>query len=342
MSKIRVLVVDDSDIARYVLTTILDGDDELEVVGTAPDPYVARDKILELKPHVITLDIKMPRMDGVTFLKKLMKYHPVPVVMVSSYTQKDAEATITALELGAIDVVAKPVMDSYNLKEISAELIDKVKSASRVSVRSTGNGSRRSKPAKRISRAVSPPAQAKVIAIGASIGGTKAVREVLTCMPENAPGILVTQHMPKSYTKVFAQWLDQLCAISVKEAENGDLVVPGGCLIAPGDNHMLLRSGAGKYFVEIKDGPLVCHHKPSIEALFNSVAKAAGPNAVGVIMTGMGNDGAQGLNNMKKKGALTIAQDKNSCVVFGMPKEAINGGGVDKVLPLDKIAEAII
>ncbi|MBI4667254.1 MAG: chemotaxis response regulator protein-glutamate methylesterase [Nitrospinae bacterium] len=338
MAKIRVLVVDDSSIARQVISNALSSDRDIEVVGTAPDPFVARDKVVELRPDVITLDVEMPRMDGVTFLRKLMKHFPIPVVMVSSLTQKGAETTLAALEAGAVDVVAKPVMEKHNLSEITVELLDKVKAASRARVRKVD-----SHPA-----AVKAPLTAmvattnKVVAIGASTGGTEALKEVLSRMPANAPGIVVVQHMPETFTRAFAERLNSLSTIRIKEASDGDSVTPGNCLIAPGNKHMLLRRSGSRYYVEVKDGPLVCRHRPSVEVLFNSVAKTAGKNAIGVIMTGMGADGATGMLAMKQSGAINIAQDEDSCVVFGMPKEAIKVGAVDKIVSLDKIPETIL
>jgi len=340
VKKIRVLVVDDSAIARQVLIRALESDPGIEVVGSAPDPYIARDKVVQLKPDVITLDVEMPRMDGVTFLQKLMRSYPLPVVMVSSLTQKGAETTIAALEAGAVDVVAKPVTEKHNLADITIELVDKVKSASRARLKPALKSAELLKTRKPLTSMVATTN--KVVAIGASTGGTEALKEVLSRMPPNSPGILVVQHMPETFTTAFAKRLNELSRISVKEAANGDSLTPGTCLVAPGHSHMLLRRSGSRYFVEVKDGPLVCRHRPSVEVLFNSVAKVAGKNAVGVIMTGMGADGAKAMLNMKKSGAATIAQDEKTCVVFGMPKEAIKSGGVDKVTPLHDIPETIL
>ncbi len=339
MTKIRVLVVDDSSIARQVITQALETDPEIEVVGSAPDPYVARDKVMSLKPDVVTLDVEMPRMDGVTFLQKLMKHYPLPVVMVSSLTQKGAETTMAALEAGAVDIVAKPVMEKHNLSEITIELVDKVKSAARAKVHPPTAGSviKKSRPLTAMIATTN-----KVVAIGASTGGTEALKAVLSRMPANSPGILVVQHMPETFTKAFAERLDTVSDLNIKEAQNGDSVVPGSCLVAPGNKHMLLRRSGSRYYVDVKDGPLVCRHKPSVEVLFNSAAKVGGKNSIGVIMTGMGADGAKGMAAMKESGASTIAQDERSCVVFGMPKEAIKLGCVDKIESLDKIPEAIL
>ena len=340
MAKIKVLVVDDSAIARKVITQALESDPGIEVVGSAPDPYIARDKVLQLKPNVITLDVEMPRMDGVTFLRKLMKHHPLPVVMVSSLTQKGAETTMAAMEAGAVEIVAKPVMEKHRLSEITVELIDKVKSAARARIRPITQSAADARPAAPLTSMVATTN--KVVAIGASTGGTEALKGVLSRMPANAPGTLVVQHMPETFTTSFANRLNELSTINVKEAQDGDSLTPGVCLIAPGNRHMLLRRSGARYYVEVKDGPLVCRHRPSVEVMFNSVAKTAGKNAIGVIMTGMGADGAKGMLNMKNSGAYTIAQDEQSCIVFGMPKEAINLGAVDKVVSLDKIPEAIL
>jgi len=271
MKKIKVLIVDDSAIARQVIGKALESDPEIEVVGAAPDPYVARDKIIELKPDVISLDVEMPRMDGVTFLQKIMKHHPLPVVMVSSLTQKGAEITMQALEAGAVDVVAKPVMEKHNLNEITIELVDKIKSASRARVRAplkSAELAKRRRPLTSMTATTN-----KVVAIGASTGGTEALKDVLSRMPSNSPGILVVQHMPETFTTAFAARLDSVSVINVKEAAQGDSLVPGVCLLAPGNRHMLLRRSGSRYYVDVKDGPLVSRHKPSVEVLFNSVAK---------------------------------------------------------------------
>lgn len=339
MAKIRVLVIDDSSIARQVITGALQSDGAIEVVGSAPDPYVARDKIISLKPDVLTLDVEMPRMDGVSFLQKLMKHHPMPVVMVSSLTQKGAETTMAALEAGAVEIVAKPVKEKHNLSEITVELIDKVKSAAQAKVKPLLKSAAILAPRPLSSMVATTN---KVVAIGASTGGTEALKNVLSKMPANSPGILVVQHMPETFTTAFSARLNELSVINVKEAANNDSLTPGTCLVAPGNKHMLLRRSGSRYYVEVKDGPLVCRHRPSVEVMFNSVAKTAGKNAVGVMMTGMGGDGSQAMLNMKNAGAATIAQDEKSCVVFGMPKEAIKLGAVDKITPLDKIPETIL
>ncbi|MDH4184583.1 MAG: chemotaxis response regulator protein-glutamate methylesterase [Nitrospinota bacterium] len=340
MPKIRVLIVDDSAIARKALKEILEKDHSIEVVGAAPDPFIARDKILELKPNVVTLDVEMPRMDGVTFLHKLMKHYPLPVVMVSSLTQKGAETTMAAMDAGALEIVAKPVLEKHDFQPLAHELLDKVKAAARARMKPPPSPEELEKRRKPLTAMVATTN--KIVAIGASTGGTEALKDILMKMPPNCPGILVVQHMPEMFTTAFAKRLDDLCEIGVKEAADGDSVVNGKCLIAPGNRHMVLRRSGSRYFVEIKEGPPVNRHRPSVEVLFNSVARTAGKNAVGVILTGMGSDGAQGMLNMKTEGAKTLAQDEDSCVVFGMPKEAIKLGAVDRVVSLNLMAESII
>ncbi|MBH0178699.1 MAG: chemotaxis response regulator protein-glutamate methylesterase [Nitrospira sp.] len=348
MSKIRVLTVDDSALMRQVLGVMLSKDPDIEVVGAAPDPYIAREKIKALNPDVLTLDVEMPKMDGLTFLEKLMRGHPMPVVMVSSLTEVGCQTTLRALELGAVDFITKPKIDlREGMEELAQDLIAKVKAAARAQVRGKGPESGRER-IPLVSRGVlSPGSQAMIkttdtiIAIGSSTGGTEAVKDVLEVLPPNTPPILITQHMPERFTKTWADRLNGLCRISVKEAEDGDSVLPGHALIAPGSYHMtLVRSGA-RYTVRINQDPPVNRHRPSVDVMFESVAHYAGGNAVGVILTGMGGDGAKGLLAMKQAGAFTIAQDEASCVVFGMPKEAIKLGGVERVLPLADIASAI-
>ncbi len=335
---VRVLIVDDSAIVRQILGRELARDSEIQVVGTAPDPYVARDKIVELKPDVITLDIEMPRMDGVTFLKRLMYYHPLPVIIVSSLTPRGGRVALEALDAGAIDVICKPGT-AYSVGDMSVELIDKIKAASHARVNRRKEGG--IEPSVRPNHAMTCTTN-KVVAIGASTGGTQALQSVLMGMPSGSPGILIVQHMPEHFTRAFAERLNTLCAIQVKEAEDGDSVIPGRAIIAPGSRHMLLRRSGARYYVELRDGPLVSRHRPSVDVLFKSVARYAGANAIGAILTGMGADGADGLLAMKQAGAATIAQDEASCVVFGMPREAIARGGVDHVLPLDRIAGKIL
>ncbi len=336
---IRVLIVDDSAVVREIFTKEFARDPELEVVGTAIDPYIARDKIVQLNPDVITLDVEMPRMDGITFLRKLMRYHPLPVIIVSSLTQEGGQMAMEAMNAGAVEVMCKPG-GSYSVGDMSIGLIDKIKAAASVNMQrwiSANKKASEASPQLSMIRTSN-----KVVAIGASTGGTQALLKVLSSFPADAPGILVVQHMPEHFTAAFAQRLDGLCTVTVKEAVNGDSVVSGKALIAPGNKHMLLRRSGARYHVEVKNGPLVRRHRPSVEVLFNSVSLAAGPNAVGVIMTGMGADGADGMLKMKQTGASTIAQDEVSCVVFGMPKEAIQRGGVDHVVPLDRITESIL
>lgn len=339
--RIRVLIVDDSALVRKILSEELARDPEIEVVGTAMDPYIARDMIVQLKPDVITLDIEMPRMDGLTFLRKLMKHYPLPVIVVSSLTKKGGDLALEALEAGAVDVMCKPGA-AYTVGDMSVELIDKIKAAARVRVTK-----RISVPVASVS-AVPQQLTAmtrtthKVIAIGASTGGTEALTALLRVLPADAPGIVIVQHMPEHFTRSFADRLNQLCAIEVKEAANDDTVMPGRALIAPGNYHMLLRRSGARYYVEVKSGPLVSRHRPSVDVLFKSTAQTAGKNAVGVILTGMGRDGAEGMKMMHDAGAKTIAQDEASCVVFGMPKEAIALGGADFVLPLDQIAQKML
>ncbi len=334
---VRVLVVDDSAVVRKVFSEELSKERDIEVVGTAPDPYVARDKIVKLKPDVVTLDIEMPRMDGITFLKKLMRYHPMPVIIVSSLTQKGSQLALEALSLGAVEVISKP-SGSYSVGEMTVQLADKIRAAARARLPSEVKVDTQVKSAPTPGLKALASTTNKIIAIGASTGGTEALKVVLTQMPHNCPGIVVVQHMPAKFTTSFAERLNSLSAIEVREAQDGDAVIPGRALIAPGNYHMLLRRSGANYYVKIKQGPMVHHQRPSVDVLFKSVAEYAGGNAVGVILTGMGADGAQGLLEMKQAGAKTIAQDEKSCVVFGMPKEAIKKGAVDKVVPLDEIA----
>lgn len=335
---IRVLIVDDSAIVRKIFSQELARDPEIEVVGTAPDPYVARDKIVSCKPDVITLDVEMPRMDGITFLRKLMQHHPLPVVVVSSLTPKGGNLALEALDCGAIEVLCKPGA-SYTVGDMSVELIDKVKAASRATVQKTIATRQRSGAVKRLALTRTTN---KVIAIGASTGGTQALQALLEVLPAGAPGIVVVQHMPEHFTRSFAERLSQLSAVEVREAEDGDSVVNGRVLIAPGNRHLLMRRSGARYYVQVKEGPLVSRHRPSVDVLFRSVAKYAGANAVGVVLTGMGNDGAKGMLEMHEAGACNIAQDKASCVVYGMPKEAVAAGAVDQILPLKDIASAML
>jgi len=336
LNRIKVLVVDDSAIVRKIFAEELSKYPDIEVVGVAPDPFVARDKILSLKPEVLTLDIEMPRMDGLTFLRKLMKHYPLPTIIVSSLTPKGGKMTLEALDIGAVDVIAKPGA-SYTVGDMSSQLADKIRAAARARVVKREPKDVEAEPIRALSQT-----SYKVIAIGASTGGTEALKAVLTRMPPNSPGILVVQHMPANFTAAFAERLDGMCQIRVKEARDNDSVTPGNALVAPGNFHMLLRRSGARYYVEVKTGPMVHHQRPAVDVLFKSTAKYAGANAIGVILTGMGSDGADGLLEMKQMGAGTIAQDEKTCVVFGMPKEAIKLDAVDKVVPLEQIADEII
>ncbi|MCP9469101.1 MAG: chemotaxis response regulator protein-glutamate methylesterase [Nitrospira sp.] len=352
MAKIRVLTVDDSALMRQVLATLLSHDPDIEVVGSAPDPYIAREKIKALNPDVLTLDVEMPKMDGLTFLEKLMRGRPMPVVMVSTLTEAGCETTLRALELGAVDFITKPKIDvQKGMSEVAQDLIDKVKSAAVARIRSPRSQAPNSRSgveseAFSVTLVCGPEAMLKttdtIIAIGSSTGGTEAVKDILTALPSNTPPILITQHMPARFTRTWADRLNDLCRMSVKEAEDGDSVLPGHALIAPGGCHMVLDRNGARYTVRVNQDPPVNRHRPSVDVLFDSVARYAGRNSIGVILTGMGGDGAKGLLVMKQAGARTIAQDEATCVVFGMPKEAIKLGGVDKVLPLGDIAGAVM
>jgi two-component system chemotaxis response regulator CheB len=339
-SKIKVLIVDDSALVRKIFSQELSNDPDIEVVGTAPDPYIARDKIVQFNPDVLVLDVEMPRMDGLTFLEKLMKHHPMPVIIVSSLAKSGGEIAMKALELGAAEVLAKPG-SSYSVKDMSVQLLDKIKAVSNIKFFRPAARTRESGKAALRSKAMLKTTN-KVVAIGASTGGTEAVKEILVRLPADMPPILIVQHMPEYFTKSFAERLNGLCKLNVKEAEDGELLAPGKVLIAPGNRHMVLKRSGASYYVEIKTGPLVYHQRPSVEVMFMSVARYAGPNAIGIILTGMGKDGAEGLLEMKNAGAFTIAQDERSCVVYGMPKEAVSIGAVTKILPLEKIPQAII
>jgi two-component system, chemotaxis family, protein-glutamate methylesterase/glutaminase len=337
MAPVKVLIVDDSAIVRQVFTEIISRHPDLEVVGTAPDPYVARDKIVQFQPEVITLDLEMPRMDGLTFLKKLMHYYPLPVIIVSSLTSRGSRLALEALESGAVEVLAKPG-GAFSVGDLGEQLVEKIRAAALTRPKKTTAAAPAS--AKPLPSPVLTTTN-KVIAIGASTGGTEAIKEVLLGLPHNSPGVVIVQHMPPKFTTAFAERLNQLCAIEVKEAQDGDSVVTGRALIAPGNYHMLLRRSGARYFVQVKNGPPVHHQRPSVDVLFNSAAGSAGSNAIGVILTGMGADGAEGLLALKEKGAYTIAQDEASSVVFGMPKEAIKRNAALKVLSLSRISEEI-
>jgi two-component system, chemotaxis family, protein-glutamate methylesterase/glutaminase len=356
--RVRVLIVDDSASVRQTMSAILSADPEIEVIGTASDPFVAARRIQDEIPDVITLDVEMPRMDGITFLRKLMAQHPLPVVMCSSLTEDGSATLMQALEAGAVDVILKPRTDIPQfLQEASIRICDSVKAASRARLRSA--------PAVRAERASGPlipqpkltadvimPAPVAgqamvrttetVVCIGASTGGTESLRVVLEALPMDCPGITIVQHMPEKFTEAFARRLDSLCAMEVKEAADGDTVLRGRVLIAPGNRHMLLQRSGARYYVSVRDGQLVSRHRPSVDVLFRSAARFAGSNALGIIMTGMGDDGARGLVEMKTAGAVTIAQDEASSVVFGMPKEAIARGAAGKIVSLDGLAAEIM
>ncbi|NLD99078.1 MAG: chemotaxis response regulator protein-glutamate methylesterase [Fibrobacter sp.] len=349
MNKIRVLIVDDSAVVRQTLSSIISQDPELEVLATAGDPFLAAEKIKQEIPDVITLDVEMPRMDGLTFLKKIMTQHPIPVVICSSLTVDGSDTATKAIQYGAVEIITKPRMGTRTfLEESKIRICDSIKAAYRADLKKHSFIIENTRPklsadailAK--SKTILTETTEQIIALGASTGGTEAIRYFLEQLPANTPGMVIVQHMPEHFTASFAQRLNDICDVSVKEASNNDSVLRGQVLIAPGNKHMLLKRSGARYFVEVTDGPLVNRHRPSIDVLFRSAARYAGKNALGIILTGMGDDGAKGLKEMYDAGAYTIAQDAESCVVFGMPKEAIAAGGVSKVLPLNKIAEEII
>jgi len=349
-AKIKVLIVDDSAVIRQAMTEILAGDPAIEVIGTAADPFLAADKIRQQLPDVITLDIEMPRMDGLTFLQRIMSQHPIPVVICSSLTGKGAETTLKALQYGAVEIIAKPKLGARQFLEESRVLIcDAVKAAASARLRPLATARTEVEP-KLTADAVLRKSSGgeiirtteKVVVVGASTGGTEALRIFLEALPHDAPGVVIVQHMPEHFTAAFARRLDGICRVAVKEAASGDSVIPGRALIASGNRHLLLQRSGARYCVEIKDGPLVSRHRPSVDVLFRSAARYAGRNAIGVIMTGMGDDGARGLLELRQAGGVTLAQDEASCVVFGMPKEAIRLGAAGSVLPLAEIAPAVI
>lgn len=336
---IRVLVVDDSALVRRILTDALSKHDDIEVVGTATDPYVARERIAQLRPDVITLDIEMPRMDGLSFLGKLMRHFPLPVVVCSSLTPQNSETALRALALGAVDVIAKPG-SSLAAGDVADELVRAVRAASHARV------VKRAEPAE-------PPAAIrqgiaslnatnKIIALGASTGGTQALEQVLRRFPVDAPGTVIVQHMPEHFTLSFAKRLDSVCAMRVQEARDGDYVVPGLALVAPGGKHLVLQASGARWVARVKDGPKVHHQRPAVDVLFQSVARSAGRNAVGALLTGMGADGAKGMLAMREAGAYTVAQNEETCVVYGMPREAVKLGAAVDVLPLDRIADTLL
>lgn len=352
--KTRVLIVDDSASVRQTLTAVLESDPDIEVIGAASDPFMAAKKMQEDVPDVITLDVEMPRMDGITFLRKIMSQHPIPVVMCSSLTEAGSETLLQALEAGAVDVILKPRIGAADhLAEAGKRICQVVKSAAQARVtgiRSSRRAVASAPTAKLTADAVLPPPSGKamarttemVVCVGASTGGTEALREMLEKLPANSPGIVIVQHMPEKFTAAFARRLNTICDVEIKEAQDGDPVLRGHVLIAPGDKHMLLERQGARYYVSVRNGPLVSRHRPSVDVLFRSAARSAGSNAMGVIMTGMGDDGARGMLEMHQAGAFTIAQDEASSIVFGMPKEAIAHGGVDRVVPLDQLAREIL
>lgn len=339
---IRVIVVDDSALVRSVLTEIINSEKDMQVVATAADPYIARELIRELNPDVLTLDIEMPRMDGLDFLEKLMRLRPMPVVMISTLTERGAEVTMRALELGAVDFVPKPRLGvKTGLDDAAREIVFKVRAAAQAKV------DRRLAPVVNTPRAPSAhPAPRhgteKLIAIGASTGGTEAIRELLTVLPPDCPGIVITQHMPPGFTASFASRLNSLCQVRVKEAEHGERILQGHAYIAPGGKHLSVARSGANYVAEVSDGESVNRHKPSVEVLFRSVAQQVGPNAMGIMLTGMGADGAVGMREMREAGAYNYVQNEESCVVFGMPREAIAAGAANEVLALSKIAPQLL
>ena len=350
MSKIKVLIVDDSAVVRQSLTDALESDSAITVMGAARDPFVAADIIAKEIPDVIILDVEMPRMDGITFLHKIMSQHPIPVVMCSTLTEKGAETTLRALDYGAVEIIQKPKLGAKQfIEESRIRICDAVKAAARVHVRKIPLNHKHIEKKLSADAVLAPPPQKamvqtteKVVAIGASTGGTEALRIFLEALPRDTTGIVIVQHMPEGFTRAFAERLNNICQVHVKEAANGDSVLRGQALIAPGNHHTLLKRSGARYYVEVKDGPLVCRHRPSVDVLFRSTARYAGQNGVGIIMTGMGDDGAKGMFEMKEAGAFTIAQDEKSCVVYGMPHEAVKLNAVEKILPLDKIAPEIL
>jgi len=345
MSRIKVLIVDDSALVRGLLAEIVNAQPDMQAVGAAPDPLAAREMIRALHPDVLTLDVEMPRMDGIDFLEKLMRLRPMPVVMVSTLTEKGSETALRALELGAVDFVSKPRLDVANgMREYAREITDKIRVAARARIaqRPAGTPARRSADAVLPALADRAASTEKLIVIGASTGGTEAIKDVLMQLPADCPGVLVTQHMPEAFTRSFAARLDGLTRLSVREAAHGERVLPGHAYVAPGHSHLLLKRSGANYVTELSQAPPVNRHRPSVDVLFRSAARWAGRNALGVILTGMGKDGAAGMREMKEAGCWNVAQDEASCVVFGMPKEAIATGAVDEVLPLADIPRRLM
>ncbi|MBL0917146.1 MAG: chemotaxis response regulator protein-glutamate methylesterase [Hydrogenophaga sp.] len=352
MPKIRVVVVDDSALVRSLLSEIINRQHDMQCVGAAADPLVAREMIRELNPDVITLDVEMPRMDGLEFLSRLMRLRPMPVVMVSTLTEQGAEITLRALELGAIDFVAKPRIGvSQGLNELASDIVDKIRVAAAAQVRRLGAAPRQESAGVNPAAAVSHARPAaplprvsteKIICIGASTGGTEAIREVLVPMPADAPAIVITQHMPPGFTTSFANRLDGLCKIRVAEARDGERILPGHAYIAPGGRHLRIDRSGSNYVAVVEDTEPVNRHRPSVEVLFKSCARVIGPNAIGIMLTGMGADGASAMREMKDAGSYNYVQDEASCVVFGMPRMAIQHGAAHEVLPLNQIASAVL
>ncbi len=350
-NKIRVLIVDDSASVRQTLSSIIEATPDLEVMATAGDPFIAAQRIQEEVPDVIILDVEMPRMDGITFLRKLMIQRPIPCILCSTLVEPGSDVLFDALEAGAVEVIAKPRVDTKHfLTESQIRIADAVRAAARASLRKRSHFSRETEK-KLTADVIMPPPRAsrsllhtteQIVCIGASTGGTESLREVLMALPPDSPGVVIVQHMPEKFTAAFAKRLDGLCQVDVKEAEDGDQVIAGRALIAPGNHHLLLQRSGARYHVSVRDGPLVSRHRPSVDVLFRSAAQYAGPNALGIIMTGMGDDGAKGLLEMKKAGAATLAQNEETCVVFGMPKEAIALGAADKAVALSAIASEIM
>jgi two-component system, chemotaxis family, protein-glutamate methylesterase/glutaminase len=348
LEKTKVLIVDDSAVVRNTLREILSSDPEIEVIATAGDPFVAAERMRHQAPDVITLDIEMPRMDGLTFLRRIMSQHPIPVVICSSLAGDGTETSLRALEFGAVEIITKPRLGCKEFLEESRQTIcDAVKAAAVARLRRPGQVA--PVQPKLTADAVLAKSQRvltettdKVVVVGASTGGTEALRVLLEALPADSPGIVIVQHMPENFTRAFAARLDTLCRITVKEAEDNDTVFSGRALIAPGNHHVLLKRSGARYYVEVKDGPLVCRHRPSVDVLFRSAAHYAGKNALAIIMTGMGDDGAHGLLEMREAGARTVAQDERTCVVFGMPQVAIKLGAAERVLPLQNLSDAIV
>ncbi|MCC6207495.1 MAG: chemotaxis response regulator protein-glutamate methylesterase [Gammaproteobacteria bacterium] len=351
MNKIRVLIVDDSALVRQLLTKMLTSDPQIEVVGTAQDPYVAREKIKELNPDVLTLDVEMPKMDGVTFLSNLMRLRPMPVVMVSSLTERSADITLRALELGAVDFVSKPKIDlAHTLEDYSDEIIAKIKMAANTHPHTKAPAPSMADIPPRLSADAVLKKEGPrhfrttdhLIAIGASTGGTEAIKEVLMRMPPDAPGIVISQHIPEAFSRPFAMRMNRESQMTVSEAADGQQILPGHVLIAPGNRHLVVERDGARYICRLSDGPAVNRHRPSVDVMFRSVAQNAGPNAIGVILTGMGDDGARGMQEMHEAGAYTLAQDEKSSVVWGMPGEAVKQGGVDEIVDLYAMTAAVL